>query len=107
MMNMGRKLGVNIFILMKNKNITPEVFAEKLNYSYRDVHRILEGKIMLSPIEVKKIAGVFGKTKKELLHYEVDDLVLELQYKKEFSNTDNLEKILDLLDEYVELKECI
>lgn len=107
MANIGRKLSVNIFTLMQNSGISREDLAEKLNYTYRDMCRILEGKLMLSPVELGKIAELFGKTKKELLSYEADKLVPELQYMKEFSNTDNLDKILDLLDDYVELKEAI
>ena len=56
---------------------------------------------------MKKIADLFGKTKSELLCYEEDKFVPELQYMKEFSDTDNLHKILNLLDEYVELKETM
>ena len=62
---------------------------------------------MLPPAEIKKIAEVFGKTKYELIHYEAEKLVPELQYMKEFSDTNSLEKILDLVDEYVELKEAM
>lgn len=107
MANVGRKLGVNIFSLMQISGISREDVAEKLNYTYRDMCRILEGKLMLSPVEIEKIAELFGKTKKELLSYEADKFVPELQYMKEFSNTDNLDKILDLLDDYVELKEVM
>lgn len=107
MANIGRKLGVNIFTLMQNSGISREDLAEKLNYSYRDICRILEGKLMLPPAEVRKIAELFGKTKQELLHYETDKFVPELQYMKEFSDTSNLDKILDLLDEYVDLKEAM
>lgn len=107
MTNVGRKLGVNIFTLMQNSGISREDLAEKLNYTYRDMCRILEGKLMLAPVEIGKIAELFGKTKKELLSYEADKFVPELQYMKEFSNTDNLDKILDLLDDYVELKEVM
>ena len=107
MANVGRKLGVNIFTLMQDSVISREDLAEKLNYTYRDMCRILEGKLMLPPVEIGKIAGFFGKTKKELLGYEADKIVPELQYMKEFSNTDNLDKILDLLDDYVELKEVM
>ena len=106
MANVGRKLGVNIFTLMQNSGISREELAEKLNYTYRDMCRILEGKLML-PVEIGKIAELFGKTKKELLSYEADKFVPELQYMKQFSNTDNLDKILDLLDDYVELKEVM
>ena len=107
MANVGRKLGVNIFTLMQNSGISREDLAEKLNYTYRDMCRILERKLMLPPVEIGKISEFFGKTKKELLSYEADKFVPELQYMKEFSNTDNLDKILDLLDDYVELKEVM
>ena len=107
MANTGRKIGVNIFTLMQNAGISREDLAEKLNYSYRDMCRILEGKLMLPPAEVRKIAEFFGKTKQELLHYEADRFVPELQYMNEFSDTNNLDKILDLLDEYVDLKEAM
>ena len=107
MANTVRKIGVNIFTLMQNAGISREYLAEKLNYSYRDMCRILEGKLMLPPAEVRKIAEFFGNTKQELLHYEADIFVPELQYMKEFSDTNNLDKILDLLDEYVDLKEAM
>lgn len=107
MANVGRKLGVNIFMLMQNSGISREELAEKLNYTYRDMCRILEGKLILPPVEIGKIAELFGKTKKELLSYETDRFIPELQYLKQFSNTDNLDKILDLFDDYVELKEVM
>ena len=107
MANIGRKIGVNIFTLMQNAGISREELATKLNYSYRDMCRSIEGKLMLPPVELKKIAEFFGKTKQELLHYEADKFVPELQYMKEFSDTKNLDKILDLLDAYVDLKEVM
>ena len=107
MANVGRKLGVNIFMLTQNSGISREELAEKLNYTYSDMCRILEGKLILPPVEIGKIAKLFGKTKKELLSYETDRFIPELQYLKQFSNTDNLDKILDLFDDYVELKEVM
>lgn len=83
MANTGRKIGVNIFTLMRNAGISREELAEKLNYSYRDMCRILEGKLMLPPAEIRKIAEFFGITKQELLHYKADKFVPELQYMKE------------------------
>ena len=107
MANTRRKIGVNIFALMQNAGISREDLAEKLNYSYRDICRILEGRLMLPPAELKKIAGFFGITKQELIHYEADRFVPELQYMKEFGDTNNLDKILDLLDEYIDLREAM
>ena len=107
MANVGRKLGANIFTLMQDAEISREELAEKLNYTYRDMCRILEGRLMISPTEVERISKFFKKSKKQLLGYEADRVVPELQYMKEFSNMDNLDKILDLLDDYVELRESI
>ena len=107
MANTGRKIGVNIFTLTRNAGISREELAEKLNYSYRDMCRILEGTLMLPPAEIRKIAEFFGITKQELLHYKADKFVPELQYMKEFSDTNNLDMVLDLLDEYVDLKEAM
>ena len=107
MANVRRMLGGNIFTLMQNSGISREDLAKELNYSYRDMCRILEGKLMLPPVELEKIAKFFGKTKKELIIFETDRIIPELQYMKEFSNMDNLDKILDMLDDYVELREAM
>ena len=107
MANFGRKLGANIFSLMQNAGISREEFAEKLNYSYRDACRITEGKLLLTPVEICKIAELFNISKTELLNYQRDNLAPELQFMKEFDSEDNLDKILDLLDEYVELREVM
>ena len=56
---------------------------------------------------IDKMASLLKTTKSELINHESDSLVPELQYMKEFSNPDNLDKILDLMDEYVELREAI
>ena len=107
MANIGRKLGVNICVFIQKANISLESFAEHLGYSIKDVWNILEGKIMLPPNELDRISGVLGTTKSELISYESDNQVPELQYMKEFSNPDNLDIILDLMDEYVECRECL
>ena len=107
MAKVGRKLGVNISTCMLEANISPDNFAKHLGYSMKDVWNIIEGKVIIPPFELEKIAKVLGTTKSELLNREADGLVPDLQYMKEFSNPDNLDKILDLMDEYVELKEIV
>lgn len=107
MANFGRRLGVNIYECMNQKGIRPEVFAERLQYSMKDVWNIIEGKVVIPPIEMNKIASFLNVPKKELLEYEAEAMLPDLQYMKEFDNLDNLDRILDLMDEYVELKEAI
>lgn len=61
----------------------------------------------MPPSEIDKIAAVFGITKAELTNYYVDSLVPELEYTKKFSAPEHLDIILDLVDEYVECRECV
>lgn len=107
MANVGRKLGVNIRTCMLEANISLDSFAKHLGYSNKDVWNVIEGKVIISPIELEKIADVLKTTKRDLLNREASSLVPDLQYMKEFSNSDNLDRILDLMDEYVELRECV
>ena len=107
MANVRRKLGVNICMRMLEANINPSRFAKYLGYSIKDVWNVIEGKVIIPPVELDKMASLLKTTKSELINHESDSLVPDLQYMKEFSNPDNLDKILDLMDEYVELREAI
>lgn len=107
MANVGRKHGVNIRTCMLEANISLDSFAKHLGYSIKDVWNVIEGKVIIPPVELDKIASLFETTKSELINRESDTLVLDLQYMKEFSNPDNLDRILDLMDEYVELREVM
>lgn len=107
MTNVGRKLGVNIRTCMLEANISLDNFAEHLGYSIKDVWNVIEGKVIIPPTELEKIASFLGTTKNELINRESDSLVSDLQYMKEFNNPDNLNRILDLMDEYVELREIV
>ena len=68
---------------------------------------VIEGKVIIPPVELDKIARLLQMTKGELINHESDNLVPDLQYVKEFSNPDNLDRLLDLMDEYVELREVV
>ena len=107
MANVGRKLGVNICMRMLEANINPGRFAKYLGYSMKDVWNVIEGKVIIPPVELDKIARLLQTTKSELINHESDNLVPDLQYMKEFSNPDNLDRLLDLMDEYVELREAV
>lgn len=107
MANVGRRLGANIRTRMLDTNISREDFAKKLGYSTRDVWNIMEGKVIVPPFELDKIAKFLGTTRSVLFNCEPDSLVSDLQYMKKFSDPDNLDRILDLMDEYVELREVV
>ena len=107
MANLNRRIGNNIYTSMNNNNVSFETLAEKMEYSIKDVWNIIEGKVMLSPSEIEKIAGVLNTTKERLIEDQSDRLVPNLEFMHDFSNPENLDKVLDLMDEYVEIYEAV
>lgn len=107
MASVGRRLGANIRTFMLEANISPDSFAERLGYSVKDVWNIIEGKIIVPPVELDRISDLLGIAKESLFSSQTDNLVPDLQYMKGFSNSENLDKVLDLMDEYVELREVM
>ena len=107
MANVYRKIGVNVYVYMEKAGLTPEAFAEKLSYSLKDVWNVIEGKVVLPPVEIKKISSVLGINKEKLIDRELECFVPNLEFMKEFSDLDNLDKVLDLMDEYVEIREAL
>lgn len=106
MANVGRKHGASIFALMQKANISLEDFSKAMSYSVKDACNVIEGKVVVPPVEFARIAEVLGITKRELLEYDPEQIP-ELQYMKKFDNPDNLDLILDLIDEYVECREVL
>lgn len=107
MANISRQMGANIFTMMQNSGISREDLAEHLGYSLRDVNRLIDGRLLTSPQEMKCIADFLHVKKSDLPKSNDDQLIPQLQYMKEFKNKDNLDHILDLLDDYIELKESV
>ena len=107
MANLNRRIGNNIYTSMKDNKISSEILAERMEYSIKDVWSIIEGKVMLPPSELEKIAGVLNTTKERLIDDQSDRLVPNLEFMHDFSNPDNLDKGIDLMDEYVEIYETV
>ena len=107
MANISRKLGVNICELIRKADISLDSFAKELGYTEKDTWNMIEGKVLIPPMELERIVGFLKTSKSALLNYETDLVAPELQYMKKFRNPDNLDRILDLMDEYVECRECV
>lgn len=68
--NFIEDLRKSIYELMKKNNMTCQEFGDALGYPISDVDRILFGEVLLSPVELDKIAELFGITKRELVYYQ-------------------------------------
>lgn len=107
MENLRRKIGANIYELMQLNQVSISALAIKLGYKEKDIRNVIEGKVIVPTSALEKIATVLGTTKNSLVNCKPHCSVPELQYMKEFSNPEHLDKIIDLMDEYVECREAI
>ena len=107
MANLYRKIGVNVYTFMQKAKLTPKELAEKMSYSLKDIWNVIEGKVMIPPEEIKRLASMLGVSGEDLVNKEPERLAPNLEFMKEFSNPESLDIVLDLMDEYVEIKEAI
>lgn len=107
MERISQNIGMGLYSILQEKRIPVEEAAHITDYSVRDFRRIIEGRLYLSPRALEDISVKFGTSAEYLITYKPDSksLLPELEYNKDFTDKENLYKIIDLLDEYVELKE--
>ncbi|SNU06195.1 hypothetical protein SAMN06297422_10678 [Lachnospiraceae bacterium] len=100
-------IGMGIYSILKDRKISVEDAAQKIGYSIRDLRRIIEGKLFISPRALEEISEKLDISVEKLIYFQPDgnDLLPELEYNKCFTEREHLYKIVDLIDEYIELKE--
>ena len=91
MASVGRKLGANIRTFMLEANISPDSFAERLGYSVKDVWNIIEGKIIVPPVELDRISDLLGIAK--------ENTIKELVIADIIPDTEETYNIVELEDE--------
>lgn len=107
MSNINRQIGTNIAALMQDHGISNEEMAEHLGYSLRDIGRIIDGRVLISPSETRQIAGFLHVDKNALLKSNEAFYRSQIQSVEGSINIEGLDRILDLLDDYIELKESL
>lgn len=71
-MNLVEDLKKSIYELIKKNKMTYQEFRDAMGYTNTDVDGILFGETLLPPIEIERIANLFGMTKKDLLYYQIN-----------------------------------
>ena len=109
MKKISRNIGMALSSLLSERGISIAEAAKKVEYSFRDFRRLIEGRLIISPNEWERISDKLDTSFDYLVSYEPTDKILlpDLEYNKEFSDVDNLYKIIDYLDEYIELVEQV
>lgn len=105
-MDRSRMLGRNIQLDMEKLGIPEMEFASKLGYSLSELRKIFEGKMLMARHDLEKIAMQLNESYEKLIQIRSKD-----EYESIFdcmgcfSDDENEDKILDLIDTYIELKE--
>lgn len=94
-MKQARRLGNYVEELSIKNNITPIQLSELLNCSEHFIQRFFKGRALLTFPQMRLLADTFGVTVSDLL----DD--------SNYSYDDNREKILDIIDDYMDLYEAV
>lgn len=102
-MNDFHKIGSFIKLKMMEQNKSIQSLAEESGYSTKDIGKILDGRLFLSPKQIEEIAGILDLDINEMINcIDVDSI----EYVGEFTKEENKDKLLDYIDRYVDLKEA-
>ena len=101
-----RLLGYNIETMAKNNDVDTCAIANACNLSTNDVQRVFEGRLVLTPTQVNAIANIFSCSIDQLL-VKPSNFESYGECMGEFKNPKNEDKILNIIDDYIDLKESI
>lgn len=100
-----RRLGYNIEKASQKKYEKIEEFACAINLSVKDTRRLFEGRLLPSPLQLKVVSEKVEVPLKQLL--DVTGKYALVECMGNFKDEQNEDKILDLIDDYIDLVEAI
>ena len=107
-MNSSRVIANNISLELRAHAMGLSEFGDKIGFSLAEVHRLIEGRLFIPPVQLEKIAKVLGITKEQLIKdrgmSEYNTLIHNF---RDFKNELNQELVLDLIDMYADLAEAL
>ena len=107
-MNSSRVIGNNVNLELRANSMELLEFGNKIGFSLADVHRLVEGRLFVPPIQLDKIASALGITKEQLIEdrgmAEYNSIIHNF---RDFKNEENQELVLDLIDTYADLAEAL
>ena len=98
-----RGLGKMIKTRMSEQGKSIQLLAKESGYSIKDIGKIFDGRLFLSPKQIEEIANVLELNVDEIINCtDVDPI----ECMGEFTKEENKDKLLDYIDRYVDLKEA-
>lgn len=108
-MESARVLGNNITLLLTQRGITKESFANALGYSLFDVQKLCDARLFADEEDIEEIANYF-KISKDVLFFDNGEKYSGegfMDCMGKFKKPENREKILDIFDMYCDMKEVL
>lgn len=105
-----RILGNNINLLLNQKGVTKENFAEAMGYTVFDVQKLCDARLSTSAEDLKDIAQFFEVDESSLFTDLGDKTYVGdgfMHCMGEFSSRENKNKILDIFDMYCDMQELL
>lgn len=98
-----RGLGKMIKTRMSEQGKSIQLLAKESGYSIKDIGKIFDGRLFLSPKQIEEIANVLELNVDEIINCtDVDPI----ECMGEFTKEENKDILLDYIDRYVDLKEA-
>lgn len=106
----SRVFGSDLRVYLKERNLIPEQFAQKLGYSAREIDRIMDARMFLTVDEKRQIAAELKIPVEKLYEMQVDRVYENagcFECRGEFTNPSNKKIIFDLFDTYCDMQEVL
>lgn len=101
-----RLLGNNIKCIADKNKLDANGLASACGLSLSDIHRVYEGRLVLTPVQISAIARTLGCSINQLL-VRSEGFVSYGECMGEFKNPENEDKILNIIDDYIDLRESV
>lgn len=99
-----RDLGYRISLSVNEKNRNE--LLNRLEFSEIDLKKLEQGRLSLSPRQLDVVSEVLDVSKEELLKYKDTTCYHNsIHCMSHFTNQENCDKILDIIDSYIDLRE--
>lgn len=106
-MSTMRTIGYKVFSLAKEKQ-AEEMLMKKLNFSSNDLRKLYDGRLAFSDEDLSVISEELKVPVDDILDYvETDAYPKMVHCMSKFSRQENCDKILDIIDSYIDIKEAV
>lgn len=101
-----RLLGNNIKCMADEIKLDAKELASACGLSLSDIHRVFEGRLVLTPIQISAVANTLHCSINQLL-VRPEGFVSYGECMGDFKNPENEDKILNIIDDYIDLRESV